>query len=164
MTAPPPRPDQRITGTAGAVAGNSRSGSGELAGALGYPGVPPAVPNLLGATKLQQPVSVTALFTFPQPGRIWQVVLSYAITSNNSFGLATVRTVATVQTVTSGLTLAVVQLGVAGADQSAWGTCPVAFGGLPAVAGETVRLNVNNGLVIPQCDQQASASLLYSIP
>ena len=164
MTEPQtPRVDQRLVVPAGAVPG-SRSGSGELAGALGYPGVPPAVPNLLGATKLQQGVTVVSMFTFPQAGRIWQVILSYAVTSNSSFGLATVRTVATVQTVTSALTLAVVQLGIANPNQHAEGTCPSAFSGLPVVPFETVRLNINNGTLVPQMDQQASASLLYSIP
>lgn len=158
-----PRVDQRLVTAAGAVPG-SRSGSGELAGALGYPGVPPAVPNLLGATLLQRGVSITSMFTFPQAGRIWQVVLSYAVTSNASFTLSTARTVATVQTVTSGLTLAVVQLGIANPNQHAEGTCPVAFGGLSVVPGETVRLNVNGGNTIAQMDQQASATMLYSIP
>lgn len=158
-----PRVDQRLVTGSGTAPG-SRSGSGELAGALGYPGVPPAVPNLLGATQLQLGVQIKTMFTFPQAGRIWAVVLSYAITSNGTFGLSTVRTVATVQTVTSGLTLAVVQLGVANPNQHAEGTCPMSFNGLSVVPGEAVRVNINGNVTVPQCDQQASATMLYSIP
>lgn len=158
-----PRPDQRAV-AGGASASGSRSGAGDVAGALGYPGVPAAVPNCQGATIFQQGVGVVPMFTFPAAGRIWIVVLSYALTSNNSFSLATARTVAAVQTVTSGLTLAVVQLGVGNANQHSEGTCPIAFPGLPVVRGETVRLSVNNGTSVPQLDQQASATMLYSIP
>lgn len=164
MTQPmQPRPDQRvITGTS--TTPGSRSGSGELAGALGYPGVPPAVPNMLGATVFQQGVGNVQLFKFTQPGRIWTVILTFAITSNASFSLSTSRTVAAVQTATSGLTLAVIQLGVANPNQHAEGTCPISFGGLQVVPGEIVRLNVSNGTGITNLDQQASATMLYSLP
>jgi hypothetical protein len=167
MTTPPPpqspRPDQRLV-TAAAGGPGSRSGSGELAGALGFPGVPAAVPNLQGASIFQQGVSITKMVTFPAAARIWAVLLSFSITSNNSFSLATVRTVAAVQTVTGGLTLAVVQLGVANNNQHAEGTSPMGYPGVPVVAGEIIRLNVSNNSVIPNCDQQASASVLYSVP
>lgn len=158
-----PRPDQRVIAAQGVTPG-SRSGSGELAGALGYPGVPPAVPNMLGATVFQQGVGVVQLFKFTAPGRIWTVILSFVVTSNASFTLSTARTVAAVQTATSGLTLAVVQLGVANPNQYDSGTCPISFGGLQVAPGETVRLNVNNNNGVVNMDQQASASMLYSIP
>src|SRR5690348_18138600 len=102
MTRPPmaPRPDQRLLTTAGFPAG-SRSRSGEFAGAFAYPGVPPAVPNLQGAQIINQNVQVTNFFTFPAAGRIWQVVLSYSVVTNNSFSLATAKSYAAVETAVS---------------------------------------------------------------
>jgi hypothetical protein len=160
-----PRPDQQhLHGLLSSP--GSRSGAGETAGALGYPGVPPAVPNLLGATLFQQPVSTPTIVSVAGPGRIWAVLLSYAITSNASFALSTVRTVASVQMMSGplNLTLAVVQLGVANPNQHAEGSMSVAYNGVPAITGTTLQLNVNNGAVITNLDQQASVSVLYSIP
>jgi hypothetical protein len=159
-----PRPDQRVPAGAGVVPG-SRSGSGELAGALGYPGVPSAVPNCLGAALFQQTAASTpTIVTLPESGRIWLVDLSYVITSNNSFSLATSRTVCAVQAAVSGLTLATIQLGVSGPNQHDSGQKATGFPGLPLVKGESLILNVNNGNVVTDLDQQASVSVLYSIP
>jgi hypothetical protein len=159
-----PRPDQRVV-TASAGLPGSRSGSGELAGALGYPGVPAAVPNLLGASLFQQGTSgIPTLITFTAAARIWSVTLSYVITSNATFSLSTVRTVAAVQATLNPLVLAVVQLGVANPNREAWGNGGGLYPGLPVQAGETLQLNINNGVVVPQLDQQCSVSVLYSIP
>lgn len=165
MTTPPqsPRPDQRLTGGPGGAPG-SRSGSGELAGAFGYPGVPPAVPNCLGGSVFQNAVGFQLIVTMPQAGRVWMVALSYVITSNNSFAPATARTIARIETVTAALPLMPIQLGVAGPNQHDSDTQAVVLPGLPVVEGEVIRLNVNNGNVIPNLDQQASAVVLYSIP
>jgi len=159
-----PRPDQRPVTVPAGLPG-SRSGSGELAGALGYPGVPGAVPNLQGASLIQRgsPASYN-MVTFPAAGRVWMVILSYVITSNATFSLSTVRTVAAVQLVINPLVLATIQLGVANPNREAWQALSIPYPGLPVTAGETVQLNLNNGVVIPQLDQQASVSVLYSIP
>lgn len=157
-----PRPDQQH-GASVAGASGSRSGSGDVAAALGYPGVPPAIPNCQAAQQLQANAAGAGLFfTFTAPGRIWQVLLAYTITSNNSFALATTRTVATITAGT--LPLAVVQLGVAGPDQADSGVSEPSYGGLPVVAGTSLTLNINNGLIVANLDQQASAIVLYSIP
>ncbi len=143
----PQRPDQRAIAGGGGVSG-SRSGAGDLAGALGYPGVPGAVPNLQGASLFQQNVSRPTLYTFTGAGRIWLVILTYTITSNNGFPVAgqqpTVRTVAALQATLNPLTLAAV--------------------GLPVVSGESLVLSVGNVGVVPAVDQQATVSMLYSIP
>lgn len=163
MTSPTPRPDQRHLASPGGTAG-SRSGSGDTAAALGYPGVPPAVINCQSAQIVQQNVGQPVFFTFTQPGRIWTVVLSYVITSNNSFGSPTARTFALIQTVVSGITLAVANIGIAGPSQHAEAICTPDVPGLPVIAGESLQLSVNGGSVVTNLDQQASALVLYSIP
>jgi hypothetical protein len=114
----------------------------------------------------QSGVANPQIVAFPDAGRVWAVMLSYTITSNASFFLSTVRTVASVQLIigATNLTLAVVQLGVADPNQHAEGSMAISYPGLPTVLGTSIRLNVNNGNVIPQCDQQASVSVLYSLP
>ena len=163
----PQRPDQRAIAGGGGVSG-SRSGAGELAGALGYPGVPSAVPNCQGVSLFQQNVSRPTLYTFTGAGRIWLVILTYTITSNNGFPVAgqqpTVRTVAALQATLNPLTLAAVQLGIAGPSQHAEGTVAVPYPGLPVVSGESLVLSVGNVGVVPAVDQQATVSMLYSIP
>lgn len=159
-----PRPDQRAIAGPGAASG-SRSGTGDIAAALGYPGVPPAVPNCQGADLFQQGVVGAALLLlFPVPSRIWTLILTYVITTNGSFATNTARTIAYVQTTKSNLVLASVQLGVGGPSQHDSGTCSVSFNGLPVVAAETVYLNVNGGNVISNLFQQATVSMLYSTP
>lgn len=165
MTTPPmvPRPDQRLLAPLVPVLG-SRSGSGDLAGALGYPGVPAAVPNCQSAKTLLHNIGLQTFFTFPAAGRIWQVVLTYTITANASFSLASVRTYAQVLLSPSGLTLAVVNLGVSGASEHAEGQSEPPVTGLPVTSGQSLVCDVNNGAVVPQLDQQASAVVLYSVP
>lgn len=157
-----PRPDQQH-GQNVAGASGSRSGSGDTAAALGYPGVPAATPNCKAAQAMQVNVGGSgAFFTFTAPGRIWQVILTYVITSNNSFTLATSRTLATV---TAGPNpIAAVQLGVAGPNQADSATSSPAYNGLPVTAGTSLAVTVNGGTVVPNLDQQASAVVLYSVP
>lgn len=157
------RPDQHHHPGQRGPAG-SRSGAGDTAGALGYPGVPAAVPNCQGASLLQQNVSTPTVITFAQAGRLWFFDLSYTITSNNSFAISTVRTVATLSLSPSGLILATVQLGVADPNQADSGGKASVLPGLPLVGGESVILSVNGGNVITNLDQQASCSVLYSYP
>jgi hypothetical protein len=158
-----PRPDQRHTPGRGGT-GGSRSGAGDTAGALGYPGISAAVPNLLGASLFQQNVSQPTIVTLPGAGRVWEVILSYAITSNASYAASTSRTVAAVSTGTAGLVLATIQLAVANPNQHDSASLAVAYPGLPLTGGDSLHLNVNNGTVITNLDQQASVSVLYSVP
>lgn len=158
-----PRPDQQHSPHRSGTAG-SRSGSQDTAAALGYPGVPPGVINCQAAVLLQQGVGQPHFYTFTGAGRIWTVVLSFVVTANASFSLATYRSYAAIQTALSGLTLAAVNLGVAGPSQAANGQSEPPLNGLPVVQGESLILNVNGGTVIPQLDQTASAVVLYSIP
>lgn len=157
------RPDQRpVPGSAGTP--GSRSGAGDLAGALGYPGVPPAVPNCQSAQALRRsPSGAGVFFTFPNAGRIWTVLLSYTVVSGAALAAQT-RFAATVQTVTGGLPLAVVQLSLPSSPSHDSDTCPVSYNGLPVTQGDSLNLIINGGLAVAGTDQEASAVVLYSIP
>lgn len=157
-----PRPDQRRT-PAPASAPGSRSGAGDIAGALGYPGVPAAVPNLLSQRVRRVPTGSYTLVTFTAPGRIWAVIMSYFILTDNSYS-GTSNTFAEVDTSISGLTGGVIDLGASAPDQGFGGQSNLWFGGVPVVQGETVTLNVNNSTVVPGIIQRCSAVVLYSIP
>lgn len=160
-----PRPDQKATPGVPAAPG-SRSGAGDVAGALLYPGVPAAVPNCKSAQILHQGVSTPVpFFTFPAAGRIWAVSLSYVITSNPSFTLATARTYAVVTVSPASITLpGAIDLGVAGPKQVTNAQSQLSLPGLPVTAGQSLILSVNGGALVANLDQQASAVVLYSIP
>ena len=158
-----PRPDQQhIPGPA--VAGGSRSGAGDMAGALGYPGSPPAVPNCQSAQALRRALSgAGTFFTFTAPARIWTVLLSYTVISGASF-TPTAKFAATITTGLAALPLAVVELGLGAANHEDSDTCPVSYNGLPLVAGDSLILTINGGVTVAGADQEASAVVLYSIP
>jgi hypothetical protein len=158
-----PRPDQRHGATVAGASG-SRSGSGDLAGALGYPGSPPAVPNCQSAQALRRGIAGSGqFFHFNQPGRIWTVFLSYTVVSRAGFA-PPARFAATIQTSLNVLTLAVVQLSLSTATDHDSDTCPLSYNGLPVTGGDSIFLTVNGGLVVAGVDQEASAVVLYSIP
>jgi len=158
-----PRPDQRHVGHAGAAA--SRSGSGDLAGALGYPGTPPAVPNCVAAQALRRGVAGGGnFFTFPQAARIWTVFLSYTVVSDTTYTAATPLFAAVVQLAAAPLPLAVVELSLAATSQHDSGTCPITYNGLPVLSGDSLNLTINGGLTVTGVRQEASAVVLYSIP
>ena len=158
-----PRPDQRH-GAHAAGPGGSRSGAGDTAGALGYPGVPPAVPNCNSAQALRRTISGSGIFfTFPGAGRIWTVLLSYTVNSFGSFSPPGVFA-ASILTGLGGLPLAVVELSLAALPDKDSGTCPVSYNGLPVRQGDSLALNINGGVVVPGANQEASAVVLYSIP
>jgi hypothetical protein len=157
-----PRPDQRHTAHA-AGPGGSRSGAGDTAGALGYPGVPPAVPNCQAAQALRRSILGSgAFFTFPGAGRIWTVILSYTVNSFGSFAPPAVFA-ATIQT-SAGLPLAVVELSLAALPDKDSGGCAVSYNGLPVTGGNALTLTINGGVVVGGANQEASAVVLYSIP
>jgi hypothetical protein len=158
-----PRPDQRHAAHA-AGPGGSRSGAGDTASALGYPGVPPAVPNCLSAQALRRTIAgAGAFYTFLGAGRIWTVLLSYTVNSFGSFVPPAVFA-ATIQTGLSSLPLAVVELSLAANPDKDAGTCPVSYNGLPVQRGDSLVLTINGGTVVSGANQEASAVVLYSIP
>jgi len=107
---------------------------------------------------------VVPFFTFPKAARIWTVTLSYVITSNASYSLATSRTYARIVTDPGLVTLAIVNLGIANQNQHSEGQSEPPLTGLPVTEGESLVLDVNGGTTVPQMNQQASAVVLYSIP
>jgi hypothetical protein len=158
-----PRPDQQH-GPSVAGASGSRSGSGDLAAALSYPGSPPAVPNCLSAQALRRSiVGAGSFFTFPHPGRVWTVLLSYMVVSDNTF-TPVAKFAATIQTTIGALPLAVVELGLGNVNHEAFDVCPVSYNGLPVVKGDGFTLTINGGTAVPGVQQEASAVVLYSIP
>lgn len=159
-----PRPDQHLIPAAASGSG-SLSGAGDLAGALGYPGVPPAVPNCQGASLIQKDVgNWTLLPPIPGAGRLWVVSLSYVITSNNSFSISTQRTYARIITNPGNVTLAVINLAVANQNQVTVGQAEPNLAALPVTGGTSLHLDVNNSALVTNVVQQASCLVLYSIP
>jgi hypothetical protein len=158
-----PRPDQQH-GASVAGASGSRAFSGDVAAALGYPGSPAAVPNCLSAQALRRSlVGAGQFFSFTHPGRIWTVLLSYMVVSDNTF-TPVAKFAATIQTTIGGLPLAVVELALGNINHENSGTCPVIYSGLPITGGDGLTLTINGGTTVPGVQQEASAVVLYSIP
>jgi hypothetical protein len=157
-----PRPDQRQSAAMPGSPG-SRSGAGDIAGALGYPGIPAAVPNQQQFRSRRQPAGVYTLGTFTAPGRIWTVILSYFVSTDDTYS-GTTNTFAEVDTAISGISLGVVELGASDKDQGFAGQSNQGFGGMPVLQGESVILNVSGGATTPHLTQRASVIVLYSIP
>jgi len=157
------RPDQRHPRSQPGLAG-SRSGAGDTATALGYPGVPSAVPNCQGADLLDQPPSTPTLITFNAAGRLWFFDLTFDIQANSLYTSANSHVFARLILSPSGLVLATVGLGVSGPLQHDSGGKASVMPGLPFTNGESIILSVNSGAVIAQLGQHASCSVLYSYP
>jgi hypothetical protein len=163
MSHPTPRPDQLHGGRPGAS--GSRSGAAELAGSLGYPGTPPAVPNCTAAVALRRGVAGGGgFFAFPQAARIWTVMLSYTITSDTTYTPSAPVFAAFIELAAAPLPLAVVELSLADVKQHDSGVCPVSYNGLPVTAGDSITLTINGGVSVTGVRQEASAVVLYSIP
>jgi hypothetical protein len=159
-----PRPDQHVSRGAPGGAG-SRSGAGDLAGALGYPGIPSAAVNLQAAQALRRaPGGGGVFFTFHAPARIWVATLAYTASSLSSFSGAPVSLAAFIQTVISGLPLAGVELSLSAPLQNENGNSSPPGPGLPVIQGESLTLNINGNSPVPGVIQEASAFVLYSIP
>jgi hypothetical protein len=136
-----------------------------VAGALGYPGTPPAVPNCKSAQALRRAIAGSGtFFSFPQSGRIWTVLLAYTVVSFTGFTGSLTKFAATVTTQIGGLPLAVVELSLAAVNNHDSGVCALTYAGLPVVSGDGLILTINGGVVVPGADQEASAAVLYSIP
>lgn len=149
----------------GGVAG-SHSGAGDVAGALGFPGQPPAALNLQPAQALRRAPGGSGLFfTFPAPSRIWVVILSYAVSSLGTYAAGTVTKLAAfVQTQIVAIPLAAVELSLSAPDQNEHDTSSPPLPGLPVQQGDSVILNINGGTVVAGVIQEASAVVLYSTP
>ena len=157
------RPDQRHPRGQPGQSG-SRSGAGETATALGYPGVPAAVPNCQGANLLNQPPSTPTLITFTAAGRLWFFDLAFDVQSNTSYGTTTSHLFAQLILSPTNVVIATVGLGVSGNQQLDSGGKASVMPGLPFTLGESVILSVNGGATVPNVAQHASCSVLYSYP
>lgn len=157
-----PRPDQQHRSARG-VAG-ARSGSGDVAAALGYPGSPSSVQNCQTARAINRGTggSPWTLVTFPGAARVWTVVLTFAVRATGAPG--STAYFAAVETNISGLTLAIVNLGLVGTGQVDSGQSEPPIPGIPVTQGDSVILDVNGGVGVTGADQVASAIVYYSIP
>lgn len=157
-----PRPDQRH-GAAPTAAG-SRSGSGDMAAALGYPGSPPTALNCQSAQALRRGVGgAGTFFSFGSAGRIWTVMLAYTVVSDATF-TPTAKFAATITTGLGALPLAVVELALGNVSHENSGVAVVQLPGLPLTGGDSLTLTINGGATVPGATQEASAVVLYSIP
>jgi hypothetical protein len=159
-----PRPDQFHRPHTGGP-GGSRSGAGDLAASLGYPGVPPATPNCNAAVALRRAIGGSGtFFTFPEAGRIWVVTLSYTVVTAAGFSTAPQRFAAYIQTGLASVPLAVVELSLATTPDHDSDTSSPPYSGLPLVQGDSLELIINGGVAVGGVNQEASAIVLYSIP
>ena len=158
-----PRPDQRHAPGHAGTAG-SRSGSGDLAASLGFPGSPATVQNIQTARQVNRGTggSPWNLVTFPSPARLWAVVLTFAVRATGTPG--STACFAAVETNISGLTLAIVNLGLVNTGQVDSGQSEPPIPGIPVTQGDSVILDVNGGLGVTGADQVASAIVYYSTP
>lgn len=156
-----------VNSTLGAPAQNSTvsglASGGTIAQEAQQRGIPPAVPSLSSAQRTRQGVSQVAFKTFGGAGRIWRVRLASSVASDNTFSGAPAQLIHDIET-GSGTTLAVAELSISGPLQSVPGGDSDLFNGLPIANGDTLILNVNNGVSVSGVTQRASALVLYSIP
>lgn len=159
------RPDQRHVRHSGGT-GGSQSGSGDVAGALGYPGQPPAAMNLQPAQALRRaPIGGGTFFTFTAPSRIWTVVLSYTASTLSTYPAGSVtKLFAFIQTGIASIPLAPVELSLSNPGQNEHETVAPPLPGLPVTQGDQLILNINGGVSVPGIIQEASAIVLYSTP
>jgi hypothetical protein len=128
-------------------------------------GMPQNVPQLQSASIQKQGETAGATFLGPLgvPIKLWQAVLSHSIGALSDFAGTTVAEgSANINTVLSGVTLAVTEVAAGGPNASDSSSVSVPLNGFQLNAGDSVELNVNGGTVITNTRQRASALLLYT--
>ena len=128
-------------------------------------GVPPGVPGVQSASKLfgSQTGSPYTLFTFPGIGRVWGASLSFTIAANSSYAGATNNVYALLKT-GSGVVLEIIELVVTNANQIDSDHGDIPLNGLIIASGDTLVLDVNNGVGVTNAVMRASGFVLYSVP
>lgn len=158
-----------VNSTLGAPAQNSTvaglASGGTIAQEAQGLGIPPAVPALQSAQRTRQGVTQVSFKTFGSAGRIWRVRLASSVASDNTFTAATppAQLIHDIET-GSGTTLAICEMSISGPNQTVPDGDSGTFNGLPVAQGDTLVLNVNNGVTVSGVVQRASALVLYSIP
>lgn len=109
-------------------------------------GVPPNVPNILSISKVNAAAASSpfTLTTFASNSRLWQVSLSLACATSSAYTDGLQRVSAQVN-LGSGPVLAVAETAISATNQAVTDHCDFSFNGIPALSGDTLILNVNNG-------------------
>jgi len=119
---------------------------------------------LASAQQKRSGVGITNLVTFPNPGRLWVLTLTFFVSTTSTYSGGIAQTFADVNAISAGILLGAVELGASGPTQGFGGQCDVDLNGMPVLANELIQLSVNNGVVISGMFQRATCSVLYSIP
>jgi hypothetical protein len=128
-------------------------------------GVPPGVPGVRSAFQLFGTVggSPYNMFSFTFNGRVWAASLSFTIAANSSYAGSTSNVYAQIVTA-SGITLLIIELVVTNLNQTDSNAVSVPLNGINIVSGDTLMLDVNNGVAVTNTVMRASGSVLYSVP
>jgi hypothetical protein len=128
-------------------------------------GVPPGVPNINSASTVggSPEDSPDTVFTFPEDGRLWGVVLSAAVASGSGYTTGAARFYAIAQ-IGDPVVVASLELNLAGASMSESDVVYVPFNGIPVAAGTPLILNINGGTAVEFVVFNISAVFFYSIP
>ena len=126
-------------------------------------GAQPFVPNMASASKILQAPggSPYTVHHFTANSRIWGATISAGASTTGGSG----STSAYAQVLTGGgVTLAIVELIIAGTTAYDSDTAVVSIPGIPILSGDTLILDVNNGTGIGGGTMRASCTVLYSTP
>jgi hypothetical protein len=129
----------------------------------GWGGVTP-IGQLQSAQLLRSPATAdTVFFTFPSPGQVWAAILSYTVAAGTGYAGGPQAFFAQIND-TEGLILAVVELSITDlvpndSGQSNLSVPPGSY----FDAGDTLELNVNEGLALAGGLMRASAAVLYTL-
>jgi hypothetical protein len=157
------------TGTTASNTGTTASNTGTTASNTGTAltaGVPPGVPNI--ATKVRlfgtPGGSPYTLFTFPAKGRVWVASVSGTATPNAGYGAGPTVNVYAQLVTGSGITLAVIDMVIAATGIIDSKQSDVQWNGFSVSAGDTLTLDVNNGVTPSMTVIRASGFVAYSVP
>jgi hypothetical protein len=129
-------------------------------------GVPPGVPNITTSVKLfgTPGSSPYTLYTFPSNGRVWVASLSGTATPNAGYGTGPTVNVYAQLVTGSGITLAVIDMVIAATGIIDSKQSDVPWNGIDISAGDTLTLDVNNGVTPAMTVIRASGFVSHSIP
>lgn len=126
-------------------------------------GAQPFVPNLRASNKVGVGSGVFTLITFGQASRIWRAGISFSAATNNLYSSGITSLNAVMKT-GGGVTLAVVEIAVGGPSQASQGGDSAQIPGMPVEAGDTVTIDVNDGVSVAQLVMRCSCTVLFSVP
>lgn len=170
-----PATENTLTGIGSQLGSPAQDGTvAGVTSQLANSGAAPFVPNLKSVSSRQKGPGVYNLLTFPSIGgvltfyRLWNAVISLAAGSNNSYNAGITQMYGELRT-GSGISLGIVELCIGGATAGSTpmnanpAPCVVNHNGVEVESGDTLILDVNNGVTITNLNLRASASLSYQV-